>query len=75
MSTSIQALFQGADRKIRRSYRIHINDNGYPLCRCRNRIEFSPSTTDKWVVVRDDPTCTVCIRMEKRQKTVCAKKP
>lgn len=67
MSKAITTYFLGSDGKMKRGYQVHINDNGKPLCRCRTRIDFNPIATHKWVVEFKEPTCPVCLRIEKRQ--------
>lgn len=64
---TITALFIGSDGKMRRSYQVHINDNGKPLCRCKTRIGLGQNIGDKWVAGWSEPTCPVCIRMDKRR--------
>lgn len=64
---AITAWFKGTDGKMRRGHRVHINDDGKPLCRCRTRQAFALASTDGWEISRDEPTCLVCIRIEKRR--------
>jgi len=67
MST-IWARYKASDGRLRRGHQIHINDNGRPLCGDRVRQGFNVAHPDKWVIGSDEPTCVVCIRMQKRLK-------
>lgn len=67
-TTSIRAWYTTPTGRLCKAYKSHINDNGFPLCRCRARDGFTGGSPDKWVVSFEEPTCPVCLRMAARSK-------
>jgi hypothetical protein len=65
----IRAIYTKDNRQIKRGYRSHINDNGLPLCRLRNREGMTTQgALAKWAPeFGEEPSCPVCARMQKRR--------